>query len=133
MAKQEFKWEREEPSYYCGDELHKVKAERVQRSMEKYGLDALLLFQYPAVRYVTDFFAKGYRAYSQDLEYLVVVPRGKEPILGFQSGSDEYRVKTRCLTEDARRLGAYSKWPENNLTPVICYRFISFSPVALLD
>lgn len=113
MAQQEFKWEREEPSFYGGDELHKVKAEKVQRSMEKYGLDALLLFQSNAVRYVTDFFAKGYRAYSQDLEYLAVVPRGKEPILGFQSGSDEYRVKTRCLTEDARRLGSYSKWPES--------------------
>lgn len=108
----EFEWKREKPSYYGGDELHKIKAERVQKAMENYGFDALLLFQSPAVRYVTDFFVKGYRSYSQDLEYLAVVPKGKKPILGYQSGSDAYRVKTKCLTEDTRKLGPYSTWPE---------------------
>jgi len=110
---QEVTLKREEPSYYAGNELHKIKMEKIQKSMEKYGFDALLLFQSPSVRYVTDFFAKGYRSYSQDLEYCVVVPRAKEPILGYQSGSDDYRVKTKCLTEDARKLGPYHRWPES--------------------
>lgn len=112
VESRQFKWEREEPSYYVGDELHRIKAEKIQKSMEKHGFDGLLLFQSPAVRYVTDFYTKGYRAYSQDLEYLSVIPRGKDPILGFQSGSDEYRVKTKCITEDTRRLGPYHRWPE---------------------
>ena len=110
---QEFRWQREDPSFYVGDELHKIKTEKIQKSMEKHGFDALLLIQSPYVRYVTDFFTKGYRSFTHDLEYLAVVPRGKEPILGFQSGSDEYRVKTKCLTQDARRLGSYSKWPDS--------------------
>ena len=109
----EFIWAREKPSFYVGDELHKVKQEKLQKSIEKHGFDALLLFQSPAVRYVTDFFTKGYRAYSHDLEYLAVVPKGQKPVLGYQSGSDEFRVRTKCLTEDTRRLGSYSKWPEN--------------------
>jgi Xaa-Pro aminopeptidase len=113
VQSEEFTWKREEPSFYGGDELHKIKAEKVQKSLEKYDFDALLLFQSPAVRYVTDFFVKGYRSLSHDLEYLAIVPRGKEPILGFQSGSDEYRVKTKCLIEDTRRLGSYNKWPES--------------------
>jgi Xaa-Pro aminopeptidase len=112
MQSKEFVFKREEPSYYCGDELHKVKAEKVQKIMGNNDLDALLLFQSPAVRYVTDFFTKGYRAYSQDLEYCALIPLGKEPILGYQSGSDGIRVKTRCLNEDVRKLGSYDKWPE---------------------
>lgn len=107
----EFKWQREDPSFYVGDELHKVKGERVQRIMERHNFDALLLFQSPAVRYITDFFVKGYRAYSHDLEYFAIIPRGEKPILAFQSGSDEYRVKTKCLTEDTRKLGSYDTWP----------------------
>lgn len=110
---QEITLQREEPSYYGGNELRKIKMEKIQKAMEKHGFDALLVFQSPAVRYVTDFFAKGYRSYSQDLEYCAVVPRGKEPILGYQSGSDDYRVKTKCLQQDARKLGPYHKWPES--------------------
>jgi len=104
-------FKRENPTYYCGDHLHKVKTKKINDCIKKYNLNALLLFQSQAVRYVTDFFTKGYRAYSQDLEYLAVVPKGKEPILGYQSGSDKYRVETKCLTEDTRKLGSYSSWP----------------------
>lgn len=110
---EEIKLLREDPSYYGGDELRKIKLEKIQKAMERHGLDALLLFQSPAVRYTTDFFAKGYRSYSHDLEYCSVVPRGKEPILGYQSGSDDYRVLTTCLQKDVRKLGAHPKWPES--------------------
>jgi len=104
--------ERENPSFYGGDELRQVKQKKIQRIMEKYQFDALLLFSSPSVRYVTDFFPKGYRAYTQDIEYLALVPRGKEAALGYSSGSDDYRVKTRCLTKDVRKLGSYSNWPK---------------------
>jgi Xaa-Pro aminopeptidase len=80
--------------------------------MKKYNLDALLLFASPSVRYVTDFFVKGYRAYSQDQEYLVVLPLEGAPILGYSSGSDEYRVKIRCRVDDSRKLPSHGKWPE---------------------
>lgn len=110
--KKEFKFERGDPSYYVGDEVHRIKQEKIQDAMGRHGFDALLFLQSAAVRYVTDFFVKGYRSYTQNIEYLAVVPKGKEPILGYRSGSDEYRVKIRCITEDARKMGSPSAWPQ---------------------
>ena len=83
-----FTFDKEDPSFYGGNELHRVKQEKIRTVMKKYGFDALLLFQSSSVRYVTDFFVKGYRAYGMALEYLTVVPLEGEPILGYLSGSD---------------------------------------------
>lgn len=112
IGSKEFEFHKENPSFYGGDRLGRIKKEKVRRAMETNNLDVLLLFATPSVRYVTDFFPKGYRAYAQDLEYLAVVPLDGEPILGYSSGSDEYRVKVRCQVEDARKLPPHSKWPE---------------------
>lgn len=102
---------REEPSFYCGDELHLAKAEKVQKLMLDNNLDALLLFKSEAVRYVTDFYVKGFRPFM-DLEYFVVVPKGSEPVVGFSSGSDTYRIKLRSFIKDSRKLPRLKDWPK---------------------
>lgn len=102
-------YDREEPSFYGGDELHKVKQEKVQGLMEKSGLDGLLFLRSEVVRYITDFFIKGYRPFFE-LEYFVLVPKDKEPAIGFSSGSDNYRLQLRSLTEDFRKLPGLDSW-----------------------
>lgn len=102
---------KENPSYYGGDVLHKVKKEKIQKAMEDNDLDCLLLMKAEAVRYVTDFYVKGYRPFIEP-EYLAVIPKGKEPVVGYTSGSDNYRIKIRSDIEDHRKLPGLSKWHE---------------------
>ena len=84
--------EKREPIYYCGDEIRQFKQEKIQKLLEEKDLDGLLFFKPEAVRYMTDFFVKGFRAVSMDIEYLSLQVRGKEPVLAHQSGSDTGRL-----------------------------------------
>jgi len=102
---------KEAPSYYCGDELHRFKAARLEEFLAKAELDALVLMKSEAVRYVTDFYVKGYRPFM-DLEYLVVVIPGKKPVVGHSSGSDTYRIQVRSDIEDHRKLPGVDLWHE---------------------
>jgi Xaa-Pro aminopeptidase len=102
---------KESPSYYCGDELHEFKAARLQRVLEEVRLDALILMKSEAVRYVTDFYVNGYRPFM-DLEYFVVLIRGRKPVVGTSSGSDVYRIQVRSDIEDWRRLPSVARWHE---------------------
>ena len=94
---------KEAPSFYCGDELHRFKTARLEEFLAKVKLDALILMKSEAVRYVTDFYVKGYRPFM-DLEYFVVVIPGKKPVVGYASGSDTYRIQVRSEIEDHRKL-----------------------------
>ena len=78
---------KEEPSYYGGDILHQAKKEKIQKAMEENGLDAILLLKAETVRYATDFYVKGYRPFYEP-EYLAVIPKGQDTIVGHTSGSD---------------------------------------------
>lgn len=100
---------REHPSYYVGDTLHKAKQEKIQKAITDNNLEGILLLKSEAVRYVTDFYAKGYRPFFEP-EYLVVVPKNNEPVVGFTSGSDEYRIKIRSDIKDHRKLPGLNKW-----------------------
>lgn len=102
-------FQKQDPLFYAGNELHKIKQEKVQRAMERAGYDALLLFKAEAVRYVTDFYVKGFRPFMEP-EYLVLVPRGKAPAVGHTSGSDDLRIQYKSDIEDARRLPSVSEW-----------------------
>lgn len=102
---------KEEPSYYAGDELHKAKQEKIQKAIEDNGLDALLLTKSEAVRYATDFYVKGYRPFNEP-EYLAVIPKGGQPVVGHTSGSDTYRIQIRSSIDDHRKLPDVNKWPE---------------------
>ena len=99
------------PIFYPGDELHRVKQEKVQREMERAGYDALLLFKAEAVRYVTDFYVKGFRPFMEP-EYLALVPRGKPPAVGHTSGSDDLRIQFKSDIEDHRRLPEVQRWAD---------------------
>ncbi len=102
---------KEDPSYYVGDELHKAKQEKIQKAISEKKLDGLLLLKAEAVRYVTDFYIKGYRPFLE-LEYLAVIPKNTKPIVGHTSGSDNYRIQIRSDIEDHRKLPGVNKWPE---------------------
>src|SRR5262245_57563678 len=102
-------FERQSPLFYAGDELHAVKRQKVQRALAESEFDALLLFRAEAVRYVTDFYVKGYRPFMEP-EYVVLVAKDKQPVVGYVSGSDDLRIRLRSDIEDARRLPAVSDW-----------------------
>lgn len=100
---------KEKPSYYCGDELHIAKQQKLQNLIEKWGLDAVLFLRSEVVRYITDFYVKGFRPFFE-LEYFVVVPKSKNPIVGHTSGSDNYRIQLRSFLEDHRKLPGLANW-----------------------
>lgn len=102
---------KEAPSYYGGDVLHQAKREKIQAAMEANGLDAILLLKAEAVRYATDFYVKGYRPFFEP-EYLAVIPKGGEAIVGHTSGSDNYRIQIRSDIKDHRKLPGISRWHE---------------------
>jgi Xaa-Pro aminopeptidase len=77
--------------------------------LTRSGLDALLFFKAEAVRYVTDFYVKGFRPFMEP-EYVVLVKKGKMPAVGYVSGSDDLRIRFKSDIEDARRLPAVADW-----------------------
>jgi Xaa-Pro aminopeptidase len=104
-------FEKQPPIFYAGDELHRVKRDKVQAALEKSGLDALLFFKAEATRYITDFYVKGFRPFMEP-EYVVLVPKGKPPAVGYISGSDDIRIRFKSDIEDARRLPPVARWAE---------------------
>lgn len=95
--------QREDPIFFCGAELHESKLEKITRLIRSNGLDALLFLKSEAVRYVTDFYAKGYRRFM-DVEYFVLVTKDGRRVIGYSSGSDTYRIKLRCWVDDTRKI-----------------------------
>lgn len=100
---------KEQPSYYVGDALHKAKQEKIQKAIVDNNMEGMLMLKAESVRYVTDFYAKGYRPFFEP-EYLVVVPKSAEPIVGYTSGSDAYRIQLRSDIKDYRKLPGLNKW-----------------------
>ncbi len=102
------KW-KEAPSFYAGDPLHLAKQEKIQKAIERNGLEAFLLTKSEAVRYATDFYVKGYRPFMEP-EYFTVIPKGKKPVVGHSSGSDNYRIRIKSDIEDHRKVSGIAKW-----------------------
>jgi Xaa-Pro aminopeptidase len=100
----------EQPLFYCGDDVHEAKTQKIQDALVHWDLDGLLLLKHDSVRYVTEFYAKGYRPFL-DIEYAVIVPRGRAPILGFTTAGEERRVAIRSRVRDTRRLPRLADWP----------------------
>jgi len=103
--------EKKDPIYYCGDEIKEFKQKKIEGILKKKNLDALLFFKPEGVRYMTDFFVKGFRAVSMDIEYFSIAFQGKQPVLGFQSGSDTWRIQVYNWVNDYRKLNK-GKWHE---------------------
>src|SRR5262245_26292000 len=85
---------RQSPIFYPGDELHRLKQEKVQRALQDESLDAFLFFKAEAVRYITDFYVKGFRPFMEP-EYVVLAAKGRAPAVGYISGSDDLRIRCR--------------------------------------
>lgn len=100
---------KEEPDFYAGDILHEKKIHKFNLVMEENNLDAIILTKDEAVRYLTDFYTKGFRPFKE-IEYAVVMAKGKEPILCYSSGSDTFRVKMRNVVNDYRKLPKMNQW-----------------------
>lgn len=107
----ETKFTKQSPSFYAGDALHAIKREKIQKALEQSGFDAFLFCKAEAVRWVTDFYVKGFRPFLEP-EYVALVVKGKPPVVGYISGSDDLRLKFKSDIQDARRLPHVSKWHE---------------------
>ncbi|MBC7804202.1 MAG: aminopeptidase P family protein [Candidatus Parcubacteria bacterium] len=104
-------FQRQAPIFYAGDELHRVKQQRIQQALAASDFDAFLFFKAEAVRYATDFYVKGFRPFMEP-EYLVLVAKDKPPAVGYVSGSDDLRIRFKSDIEDARRLPPVARWAE---------------------
>ncbi|HWK71604.1 MAG TPA: Xaa-Pro peptidase family protein [Burkholderiaceae bacterium] len=102
---------KQSPSFYAGDELHQIKQERLQATLRASSFDALLFFKAEAVRWVTDFYVKGFRPFMEP-EYVVLVVKDKPPIVGHISGSDDLRIRLKSDIQDIRRLPHVSQWSD---------------------
>ena len=100
---------KENPSYYVGDGLHNIKQQKIKKAMNEKGLDGILFMKAEAVRYVTDFYVKGYRPFIEP-EYLAFVPKNGDPVVGHTSGSDNYRIQIRSFISDHRKLPGINEW-----------------------
>ncbi len=80
----------QDPEFYAGPELHRIKQRKVQDALERSGRDGLIFFKAEAVRYITDFYVKGFRPFMEP-EYVVLVARDQPPVVGYISGSDDLR------------------------------------------
>lgn len=102
---------KQEPSYYAGDELHRIKRAKLTQVMERYDLDGLLLFKPEAVRYATDFYVKGFRPFME-LEYFAIVPREGDTFVGYSSGSDTFRIQIKSDIKQSAKLDDQRTWPQ---------------------
>jgi Xaa-Pro aminopeptidase len=107
----EIKFAKQSPSFYAGDQLHAIKQAKLQKALEKSGFDAFLFCKAEAVRWCTDFYVKGFRPFLEP-EYVALVVKGKPPVVGYISGSDDLRIQFKSDIQDARRLPHVSKWHE---------------------
>ena len=98
-----------QPLFFPGDEIHQVRVERVAAVLQAHDLDALLLLKHDAVRYVTGFYAKGYRPFI-DFDYAALVRRRWDTVLGYTVGGEERRIALRSRVSDSFRLPSFNQW-----------------------
>lgn len=102
-------FKKQDPIFYPGEAIHRAKQEKIQAELQRSGFDAFLLFKAEAVRYVTDFYVKGFRPFMEP-EYIVLVSKGRPPAVGYISGSDDLRIRFKSDIEDARKLPGVQEW-----------------------
>lgn len=99
----------DEPLFYCGDELQAAKLGRLRSAMRRDGIEALLTIRHETVRYLTGFYAKGYRPFAE-YEYVALLPLNEAPVLGTTLAGEERRARQRSRTSDVRRLPKLRNW-----------------------
>lgn len=101
--------EREEPLYYSGDALQAKKIARMRALMAERGYDALLFIKHDAVRWVTGFYAKGYRPFIE-LEYFSLLIADGPIVLGTSLSGERPRAQRRSRADVVVQLGKRSTW-----------------------
>ncbi len=99
------------PPFYAGDELQAIRLAKVQAALGERGLDALLLLKHDAVRFVTGFYAKGYRPFVE-FEYAALVPAAGDPLLATALAGEEERARLRSRAGAVRPLPKLRAWGE---------------------
>jgi len=98
-----------EPLFFPGDEIHQARVERVAAALRRHDLAGLLLLKHDAVRYVTGFYAKGYRPFI-DFDYAALVQRDEDTVLGYTVGGEERRIDLRSRVSASVRLPSFPRW-----------------------
>jgi Xaa-Pro aminopeptidase len=99
-----------DPLFYCGDELQQAKVARMRAAMAQSEFDAVLFVKHDAVRWVTGFYAKGYRPFIE-LEYIALVVADGPIILGTSLPGEEQLIGTRSRADEVVQLGKRPVWP----------------------
>lgn len=99
------------PLYYCGDDLQKAKVARMRAALSEYEVDAALFLKHEAVRWVTGFYAKGYRPFIE-LEYAALLVGDGPVVLGTSLPGEEALIGERARAEVLVQLGRQEQWPE---------------------
>jgi Xaa-Pro aminopeptidase len=99
----------QEPLFFPGDAIHQVRVDRVAAALRRHDLDGLLLLKHDAVRYVTGFYAKGYRPFI-DFDYAALVRRDRDITLGYTVGGEERRIALRSRVAHSFRLPSFTRW-----------------------
>jgi Xaa-Pro aminopeptidase len=97
------------PLYFPGDEIHQARVSRVSEALRTRDLDGLLLLKHDAVRFVTGFYAKGYRPFV-DFEYAALFQPERDTVLGFTNGGEDRRIAIRSRVSESFRLPSFHKW-----------------------
>lgn len=98
------------PLFYSGETLQESKVSRMRNLMNKNGLDALLFIKHDAVRWITGFYAKGYRPFIE-IEYLALLVNNGPVILGTALSGERARAVSRSRADEVIQLGHRSSWP----------------------
>ncbi|NUP74935.1 MAG: aminopeptidase P family protein, partial [Sinomonas sp.] len=98
------------PLFYPGDGLQERKLARMRAVMAERGLDALLFIKHDAVRWVTGFYAKGYRPFIE-LEYVALLMADGPVVLGTALSGEQSRATARGRADRVIQLGKQATWP----------------------
>lgn len=99
----------ESPLFYGGDGLQETKVRRMRTLMDERGLDAILFIKHDAVRWITGFYAKGYRPFIE-IEYLALLINNGPVILGTALSGERARAMSRSRADEVVQLGSRSTW-----------------------
>src|SRR5689334_9031047 len=99
----------DEPLFFPGDAVHAARLAKVVAALASHELDGLLLLKHEAARYVTGFYAKGYRPFIEFAYVALVRPDGST-LLGSSVGGEGRRIARRSRADAWFELPGFRQW-----------------------
>jgi Xaa-Pro aminopeptidase len=99
----------EEPLFFPGDAVHQARLAKIVAALARHDLDGLLLLNHEAARYVTGFYAKGYRPFIE-FAYAALVQRDGSTLLGSSVGGEGRRIARRSRADAWFALPGLRQW-----------------------